>query len=349
MNQVAGMFVRALLEVCEQRGVPRDELLRGSTVRIEQLADADALVDFASFCSLGLRAADLTGDPALGLHLAERSSEAGFALLGLLLTHAPNLREAIAICRQFEALFVQGARLNLVEQAGVVRLQVDFIRSDPRFDMMLAELIVAGILRMVRVFAGPNARALSVSFEHHRPDHYREYARIFSGVERFGQRATDISFPAELLDRPHLHSYPALQALLHPHVERALDRLAVTKYSERLEHYFLARSAARIPGIATAARELGLSERSLRRKLREEGVSYRDLVQSALTASARRLLRDPRFTLQQVADQLGFSDVPAFHRAFKRWTGTTPRAFRELRASDSVSKSCESPKIEKPG
>jgi AraC-like DNA-binding protein len=221
-------------------------------------------------------------------------------------------------------------RTRLEERAGTARWLCAFVPSDPRFDVLWAEFAMVGLLRAVRSFAGSNARLEAVCFEHRRPAHHREYTRVFGGSERFEQPFLGIEFPAVLLDRPHLHRQAELHALLLKQAETTLKRLGgPTRYSERLQHYFLARSPSRIPDMNTAARELGLSERSLRRKLAEEGASYRGLVQAALENAACTMLRDPRSTIQDVARELDFADVTAFHRAFRRWSGVTPQEYRQ--------------------
>jgi AraC-like DNA-binding protein len=101
----------------------------------------------------------------------------------------------------------------------------------------------------------------------------------------------------------------------------------------RLRQYLLAVSPSRIPEISAAARDLGMSERSLRRRLTADGTSYRDVVRSALEASAGRMLRDSTCTIKETAVALGFADPAAFHRAFKRWTGMTPGEYRRARGS----------------
>jgi AraC-like DNA-binding protein len=85
---------------------------------------------------------------------------------------------------------------------------------------------------------------------------------------------------------------------------------------------------AQLPEISSAARTIGVSERSLRRRLTADGTSYRDVVRSALEGSAGRMLRDPAYTIKQIASALGFAHAAAFHRAFKRWTGMTPGEYR---------------------
>ena len=95
-----------------------------------------------------------------------------------------------------------------------------------------------------------------------------------------------------------------------------------------LRYYLGALPPSRIPGMANAARRLGMSERSLRRRLAAEGTSYREVVRVALEAKAGRLLRDPARSIKETAAALGFADTAAFHRAFKRWTGVTPLEYR---------------------
>jgi AraC-like DNA-binding protein len=99
--------------------------------------------------------------------------------------------------------------------------------------------------------------------------------------------------------------------------------------ADQLRRYLLARAPSRIPDPSTAARDLGMSERSLRRRLAAESTSYRDLVRAILETHADHMLRDPKRSIQETAHALGFADAATFHRAFKRWTGRTPKEYRE--------------------
>jgi AraC-like DNA-binding protein len=321
--------VRALFDAVDSYGVARADLARVDGFALEQIERPEARIELVVFRALHLRALELTGDHALGLHFGERASEVAFDFLGHLVAHAPNLRAAIGLCSQFQSLFMDDARMQFDERAGTARWRVGFVRRDPQFDAMRSEFAVVGMQRALQQFCGRRMRADAVYVEHPRPRYHAEYTRIFGDVVRFGQPFTGIDFAAQWLDQPHLHRHSELHALLLSQAERALDRLGQpASYSERLQHYFLARSPARIPGIVTAARELGLSERSLRRKLDGEGTSYRALVQRALEQAACTMLRNPSHTIQEVAHALGFADVTAFHRAFRRWLGVTPQDYR---------------------
>jgi AraC-like DNA-binding protein len=326
---ISTVFVRALAEAVERAGASREALLAGAGIdprRLEQVHDRFELREFAA---LQERALDLTRDEALGLHIAEQTTEASFDLVAHLVMHSPTLREALGLCAQFQRLLIDDARVILRETGAVATLEYEFARSTERSDRMHVEFVAAGLLRLVRTF-GPAGVARAVWFEHARPTHHREYTRVFGGVERFGQPRTTLAFDRALLDRPQMHQHPALYSMLRAEAERALDRMtAGLRPSDQVREYLLARPPARIPDLATAARDLGVSERSLRRRLAAEATSYRALVRATLETSAGHWLRDPRRSIQETAHALGFSDAGAFHRAFKRWTGMTPKEYRE--------------------
>jgi AraC-like DNA-binding protein len=118
-------------------------------------------------------------------------------------------------------------------------------------------------------------------------------------------------------------------AALRSQAEKELARLARdATYAERLREHVLDPKTTNRRDMAFAARRLGLSARSLRRKLQLEGMSYSDVVDDALATLAKRLLADEQRTIEQTAYELGFSAPSAFHKAFKRWTGVTPSDFR---------------------
>jgi len=339
MTRVSGLLVRAMFDALESYGIPRAELARVDGFALEQIESVEARIELPVVRALHLRALELTGDPSLGLHFAERASEAAFDFLGHMVWHAPTLRVGLELCSQFQSLFMDGGRTRFDVQGDTARWRVDFVRSDPRFDAFWSEFVVFGMQRALQVFCGRHIRADAVYVEHRRPPHHAEYTRVFAGAERYGQPFTGIDFAARWLDQPNAYRHAELYAMLLSRAERALDHLGQpASYGERLQYYFLARSPARIPAIASAARELGLSERSLRRKLESEGTSYRALVQAAHENAACTMLRNPVRTIQEVAHALGFADATAFHRAFKRWLGVTPQEYRSQHGSGNAAK-----------
>jgi AraC-like DNA-binding protein len=323
--RVSAFIVRALVEVVERSGVTRARLMAAAGLDLARLDDLLRGFAFAELVGLEDAALELTGHADLGLRLADQASEAAFDVVAHLASHAPTLRDAIGLCIRFQRLLMEGTTLTLRERGDAAAVRCEFPRSTLRGDRMLAEFAMAGFARLIRTFAGHGAVLRAVSFEHARPVHASAYARAFGGAERFAQRFTGIEFDRAVLDRRQLHHHPELYAVLHGDAATKLARLSRGEgFVDRVEHYLLSVPPSRMPDMAGVARELGLSTRSLRRRLADERASYKAIVQSVLEVRATQMLGDPNRTIQQIAAELGFSDPSAFQRAFKRWTGKSP-------------------------
>jgi AraC-like DNA-binding protein len=331
-------MVRALVEVVELTGVPREHLFRHANLDERRVLDDAAMFEAGEFSRLQESAIEVTGNEALGLSLAERVSESAFALVGHLVNHAPTLRDAIETAIKYGRIVSDGYHLSLGGEHDTAKIAYEFPRTSPRSDRMQADFAIAGFLKLVRIFAGAQAQPTRASFEYAAPRNAREYERIFAGTARFEQRFTGLEFPRALLSCSPLHTNLELFAVLRDEAERVLERRAPEqRHSELLRRFLEACVPVRIPSMSAAAKELGISARSLRRHLSKEGVSYRILLQEALERSAMRMLSESGRSVQETAYAIGFSDPAAFHRAFKRWKGVTPKQFRDewLRADRS--------------
>jgi AraC-like DNA-binding protein len=323
---VSIFLVRAVADAMARSGSdPRGHL----PFDARHLDDPEARLELEQFAELVSAAVAATKDEALGLHLAEQMPEGAVDLLAHVAAHAPTMREAMVACGRFAGLAMDALTFTAHDEGDAFVVRYAFPRSTPLADRVLAELMLGGIVRLARSFTGPTATPRVASFEHARPAHHSEYTRVFGGTERFGARATAISFDRAIADRPQMHQHSELFDLLRAEAQRRLDRIATdVRPAARLERYLREIPPSRIPNVWAAARDLGMSERSLRRQLTADGKSYRDLVRTALEASAGSMLRDPTRSIKETASALGFANATAFHRAFKRWTGMTPAEYR---------------------
>jgi AraC-like DNA-binding protein len=245
-----------------------------------------------------------------------------------LISHAPTLRSAVQGLHRFHRLLNDRPALSLVEEDGTAALCFDAGPGSPRCRRFDADYNVTCLYRMVRYFARDKKPA-RVEFEHVAPPYEAEYARLFESAQRFKQPATRILFSRELLDVPQLHQDAEMYSVLEAQAQRRITRLArEASYSDRVFEYLLERAAPDRRDMSAAAREVGLSIRSLRRRLSDEGGSFNDIAEKALAARAKRFLCDEGRSLDEAAYLLGFSERSAFCRAFKRWTGTTPAQYR---------------------
>lgn len=326
-GKVSTGLVRALADVVQQRGVSLQALL-GTHAETVYAEPAERSLSRALFHGLLARAIELTGDPALGLHCGLEASQSSFGLMTPLVGYAPNLRRGLDLLVQFHPLMIEGCRIELSERLGVARLRyaVDALGAG---DRSFVELMIAGSVRMLLGFGCAPAEIRAVCFVHTRPSYHKAYNAAFAGKERFAQDFTGIEFDARALDRPHLHRMSELHEVVLSKAEQTLQRCSrQLTLTERVNALIQGRAPSQLPSMVAAARELGISVRSLRRHLDEEGTTYRSLTRSRLHAHACTLLRNPQKTLQDIAFELGFSDSTAFHRAFKRWANVTPAEFR---------------------
>lgn len=328
-DQVSGILVRALADVLRQRGVAPERLLGGSAEQIF-LAPFERRLPLADYQGLLERAIQLTGDPALGLSCGLQAAESSFGLWGPLVSHAETLRHAVRLIQQFHPLMLEQTRLHLTEQLGAARLSCDFPRTHNPADRSIAELIVAGFVRTLRSFGCAREDMHAVHFEHKTPAHYYAYAEAFGCEVHFGAAFTGVTFCATALDRLHIHRQPELQTLVHAQAERYLSLLSRPQsYSDRVIALLRRQRSGGHPQLSDAARSLGVSSRSLRRRLLDEGTSYRSLLQSILRDSACAMLRDRDRSIQSISRALGFNNSTAFQRAFKRWVNLTPAEYRD--------------------
>ena len=323
------MHLYALVEGVEPAGVGARELLEAAGIEPSRLDDVDGRLDRVEYDRVQTAALDLTGDEALGLHLGERVSVRPFDVIADLASHAPTLREALQSCTRFHRIMCDAPDTAVYERSGTATLHYRFPRTSARCNRLRAEFAMVGFLRMLRHFGRPDAKARAVYFEHAAPEYRPEYARIFGGAERFDHDFTGIEFDGEMLDRSRQPRNRELYAVLESLAERKLSR--VTReggHAARLREFLTSSALGEPPPMDVVARSLGISARSLRRRLDEEGFSYTILLNEARATLAKRMLDDPHRSIYEAAYAMGFSDPSAFHRAFKRWTGMTPTQYR---------------------
>lgn len=332
---ISNRIVRSLVAFAESAGAPRSDLLRRARIDDEALSAEHARSDTKSFFAVCTGAIELTGDPALVLHWQEHAAGgATFAPLSTLAICATTLDEALTLLDHYNVLLCDRRYHELVRGDDCVALRVVSRKCEaPTAQRLAAEIVMFGLFRMVSQFV-PRAR-LRVSFAYPPPESAAEYVRLFAGRAQFCAPRTELTFEHTLLGARSLHGDEELRrALMQLADQRALRIAADVPYVARVRRLLLEASAAQ-RNMRAIACMLGLSARTLRRKLDGEGAAFHQLAAEAMPVIAKRYLRDHELSIQQIAAKMGFSDASTFHRAFRRWTGTTPNAFRAQPLSDS--------------
>jgi AraC-like DNA-binding protein len=194
-----------------------------------------------------------------------------------------------------------------------------------------AEMTMLGFFRMLRQFR-PHAKFKRVCFDYPAPAYSAEYTRLFEAPAHFDQAFTGLVFDRALMDAPSPHRDEDIESTLRALAERRMSGLRRrTPYASRVRRLLMQERAPHRVSMKNVARLLDVSVRSLHRRLADEGQSYVAIANEASGVLAKRLIAEENRTIQETAFLMGFNDVSSFHRAFKRWTGTTPTKFRQNR------------------
>jgi AraC-like DNA-binding protein len=217
----------------------------------------------------------------------------------------------------------------LIEEGEQVQVRLRTLVGDTeRMHRFGAEMFMVSIHRLIRGY-GASSRPQRVDFGYEAPAYLGEYLRIFGGQLRFEQPQTCIVFDQHLMNAAPPHKdddvHNALQSIALQRISRLTQR---TPYSVRVGELLVQQGPQMRADMGQVAQALGMSVRSLRRRLDAENKTFHAIANEAHSTIAKHLLRDKQCTIQEVAYEMGFSDASAFHRAFKRWTGTSPSEVR---------------------
>lgn len=321
---VAARLYRPIALALEQRGIDSDALFAEFGVQSPASAGWDVRVPLPQLANLWSRLLERTGDPDFALHAAEHVDLTTCDVITYLESAASTIRGALEKKFVYLPLITDAIEWTLEEAGGEAVLTLHERPARPPFAPASEFLLGARQVFFSR-FGPPGWQPSHVSFRHPAPTRRNEHHRIFGVEPSFGAARDAITFAATWLDAPMRNRDAALSELLSRYADHLLPMVSQQPtWEERVRHQL----GAVDPGISAVARELGVSARSLQRALASEGTSYARVVDIARRAAAEQLLRRRELGICEVAYALGFSGGPAFHRAFRRWTGTTPTEFR---------------------
>ena len=318
-------------EAARALGVAPETLCRASGLDPSALEEADSLIPISNLLGLAECGARLTGDDAFGLHVGERTDAKTYGLLGYVTINRRTFGEALGSLIRYQRIRTKAVEFSLEVDGPEARLAYHYRAADvaPRGRRQESEEMLSTMMRVGRELTGVDWAPREVHFEHAEPADTSEHERIFRAAVRFGLPLTQLVFDASVLGLPVVGADPALGSLLERQAEELLA-------GPRRDGVFAGRVRQAIkeglPGgearVDAACRRLGVSPRTLQRKLREEGTSFQGLLEETQRALAEFYLREPEVAICEVSYLTGFSQPSAFHRAFRRWTGLTPKEFR---------------------
>ena len=328
---VAMPLLNRIITFAETLGVPRASFVEQLGLEPDALADFDSRVAHAVVDRAWALGATLTGDDAFGLHLGERSPLGAFDLFDLRFANSETVHDAIRQLARYQRLIGEGAQMRVTVEADVARIglhELDPAHYTQRHEMEC--LFALGLARVRWVTRRP-IEVIEVAFRHGPPEDTREYRRFFRAPIVFGAARSEIVVPAETLLLPTIGATPGVAAVIDRFATRLLSELPELQLdvSERAQQVIREILKGVRPTITSVARRMGMSGRTLQRSLGREGTEFQALLEQVQFEAAKRLLALDSSSTDEIAFVLGFSDRTTFHRAFRRWSGTTPGEFRK--------------------
>jgi AraC-like DNA-binding protein len=323
---------KKIIDAAAEDGVAPDDLYRAVQFDPTSLSNPDSRIPYAQLVALYEAAAGLTGDHAFGLHVAERATPGMFDVLGYAGMHSPNVGEALRRGARYFSIWNDGAVVNLEIQLTRALLRYRIVDSSVKEWRHEVESSLAIIVCGSRLVSGVDWMPIEVAFRHVEPKDISEHKRIFGPSIQFEAAENLLVFDREVLDLPLPEADPNLCALLDRHAEELLAKAPRTGgIVERVRTAMGEALRGGDPSFGTISKQLGMSARTLQRRLKEQRVAYHELLDEMRRELAMRYLQESELAICEVAYLLGFSDATAFHRAFRRWTGATPGEYRRAR------------------
>lgn len=316
------------LAMLERRGVPIASVLEGTGITRAELEVEGARVTPLFGALITSRGLGLTGDPTLGYAFGLEMKPTAHGFLGYAAMTCPTLGDAIRLAERYLRLRVEVVRLHLSVTGDVAALSVENEIQNSFIRQFAMEVVTAAMVRAAELLLGERP-ALEIWSDGPEPAYYAQVRQLLPPIH-FGMPRTELRFARAYLERPLSMADPVASRDAVLRLERELAALEDGAESDLVDKVRALLSAAQggFPELPSSAKRLGVSERSLKRKLQQRGTSYQKLMDAERLARAARLLQTTDISIERLASDLGYSDPTNFTRAFRRWTGQSPRSFR---------------------
>lgn len=331
---VPAVYGALILDLCEQQGISREKMLAGLGIPERAWSAVDGRLSLIQTGMLLYKSMKLTRNPAMGyeIGLASNLTTHGFIGYGLM-SHA-TLREALEFGKKFIALRLPNLSLRIFIDGTQAVIEVTETVPLGAVRQCMFDLFLVGIARIAHQLnqqIDTTRLPLELWFDYPRPDYHARYRKRLP-LMRFGKPANQLRFPAALLERRLHTANPVTASLVDQQCERE-SALIGLRSSPTDDIAAKLRSLLRAgddgyPTLEQAASRLNLSSRTLKRRLQQQQLSFRALLDEARLRDGSALLQSTSLSIEVIAQRLGYSEPANFTRAFRKWTGRAPSALR---------------------
>ena len=330
----SGRFVLNMIRFVQMQGADATTLMALTDHSPEELCDEETRVSAAVYNAVIEESLRQTEDPALGLHLGESLNLSAAGLIAQISQTSRTIKEALEYCCEFASLGCRALPVTLEERDDHYRV---VLTPDPEWARMSAEAVqhtidgyLAFTIREFHSLTFNKQRPIALELGYPKPAYVSELERVMECPIAFGGEVTALLLKKEHVLAPVVTSDYKLLRVLVGHAHQKLAEIEQeVGFARAVRQSILNLVKPEFPTIEQVAGHLCLSVRSLQRKLKEEGLTYKVLLDELRKDFACDYLKQADLTINEVAYLLNYTDGSAFIRSFKRWMGMTPLAYRQ--------------------
>jgi AraC-like DNA-binding protein len=320
--------LRLFTEALAGLGVDWESVLIRCDIDPAELDDPEARIPQDHFHRVWITARECTGDPCIGLHAGERIHAHAVNLISYLMLSSATLGDGLKRVARFQRVLTEQPWIAIDDSGAVVRIRVGLEHRDAELRAIHAEYVAPLVLKLLGWVSEADIEPIEARFEHEARGEVSEYERILRCPVKFAAEQSDVVLTAETFARPSVHANERFALLHQEFAERLLASENETRTAPRVRRVLAERLESGAPGLPSVARRLGMSARSLQRRLSEEQTSFSDVLVTLRRDIAREQLERHDTPIAEVAYLTGFSEVSAFTRAVRRWFGRSPARLR---------------------
>lgn len=323
---VSSAYVRVLYEYLDMQGLDAAALFGEAAPEIvDRGLRRYSRERWQAMLELAARRLD---DPLLGLRMGQSITTAHFGMMGYVLACCPQLDAAMARMIEYGRLLYETSPMHISRQGDDLVFEWGLSHGCP--GPLVDECWIASLYAVIRNITAQPVKLGQVGFVNPAPQNLTPYTDWFGCPVLFGQATTTVRFPVALLALPLRQSDEMLVRVLELQADALLAELPQTDdFEQAVRRCILHLIREGEPELEQVAKELNVTERTLRRRLDESGTNFRALREHIRHRMAEKYLLDPRLKLNEIAQLLGYSEPSTFTRAFKRWTGLTPHSYQQ--------------------
>ena len=321
----------AVFDYLAGQGFPAGEILGNVSLTADDMHSPRSRISLADLMTVCENAIRLSRDPHLPYRIGTSIHISAYGMYGFAILCCPDFRKTMAFAKLYHALASPLATIDFTEKDGLASWVIEphaQAAADPQLYRFIAEMQIGIHVSLMRDVMGPAFAPDQINLAYPQARDFSLPAGQIGCRLSFAAGTNQMIFKSSWLDRPanlgNRTTYPAVVALCDALLDDLKSRVGVAGEIRAL----LIRDIANPPTLTAIAESLEISDRSLRRQLREQGISFRGLLDELRMQIALKYLRTTKLANEDIALALGFSDAANFRRAFRRWTDRSPSEIR---------------------